>query len=50
MDIAQELEIMGIPSFVSYLNGKEISRFVSSLRKTRPEIEAYLNDTIAKGE
>lgn len=43
MDLAQELEIMGIPSFVSFKNGKEVSRFVSSLRKTRPEIEDYLN-------
>ena len=43
MDLAQELEIMGIPSFVSFKNGKEVSRFVSSLRKTRPEIEAYLD-------
>ena len=32
MDLAQELEIMGIPSFVSFKNGKEVSRFVSSLR------------------
>lgn len=43
MDLAQELEIMGIPSFVSYKSGKEVSRFVSSLRKTKPEIEEYLN-------
>ena len=43
LELAQELDIMGIPSFVSYKNGKEISRFVSSLRKTKQEIEDYLN-------
>ncbi|WP_273477284.1 thioredoxin family protein [Faecalicoccus acidiformans] len=50
MDLAQELEIMGIPSFVSFRNGKEISRFVSSLRKTRQEIEDYLNQNNSLGE
>lgn len=50
MDVAVELEIMGIPSFVCYKEGKEISRFVSSLRKTREEIEAYLEQTMVKGE
>lgn len=49
LDLAVELEIMGIPSFVSYKDGKEISRFVSSLRKTREEIEEYLNQTVNKG-
>lgn len=49
LDLAIELEVMGIPSFVSYKNGKEISRFVSSLRKTRQEIEDYLSQTINKG-
>lgn len=50
MDLAQELEIMGIPSFVSFKDGKEISRFVSSLRKTRQEIEDYLNKNCSLGE
>lgn len=50
LDLAQELEIMGIPSFVCFNEGKEISRFVSSLRKTRQEIEAYLNETKNKEE
>ena len=49
MDLAQELEIMGIPSFVAYKNGKEVSRFVSSLRKTKAEIEEYLNKTVPAG-
>lgn len=50
MSLAQELEIMGIPSFVAYKDGAEITRFVSSLRKTQKEIEDYIEMTIAKGE
>ena len=49
MDLANELDIMGIPSFVTYKEGKEVSRFVSSLRKTKAEIEDYLNKTIKEG-
>lgn len=46
MDIAIEYEVMGIPSFICFKDGKEISRFVSTLRKTKEEIETYLNKTI----
>ena len=46
MDIAVEYEVMGIPSFICFKDGKEISRFVSTLRKTKEEIETYLNKTI----
>lgn len=44
MDLAREMGIMGIPSFVCYRDGKEISRFVSSLRKTKEEIVDFLNE------
>ena len=43
MDLCVDLMIMGIPSFVIYLNGKESNRFVSKQRKTREEIEQFLN-------
>lgn len=49
MDVARDLGIMGIPSFVAYRNGVEISRFVSSLRKTKQEIIDYIEQTIQKG-
>ena len=45
-DIAIEYEVMGIPSFICFKDGKEISRFVSTRRKTKEEIEAFLNQTI----
>lgn len=50
LDLCEQLQILGIPSFVTYKNGKEISRFVSKLGKSRKEIEAYLQDTLGKGE
>lgn len=43
IEICTNLMIMGIPSFVIYQDGKEHSRFVSKMRKTRAEIEAFLN-------
>ncbi len=43
IDLCQELMIMGIPSFVVFRNGKEISRLVSKLRKTKKEIELFLD-------
>lgn len=43
MDLCQELDILGIPSFVAYDEAKEIGRFVSKLRKTKEEIEAFID-------
>lgn len=48
LDLAIELEIMGIPSFVAYKNKVEVSRFVSSLRKTKDEIMDYLDKTLER--
>ena len=41
--VSQEQNIMGIPSFVAYTEGKELVRFVNKLRKSREEIEGFLN-------
>jgi thiol-disulfide isomerase/thioredoxin len=46
-DLSEKLNILGIPSFVVFHNGQEIVRFVSKLRKTRDEIEQFLNQAIA---
>ncbi|MBM6930471.1 thioredoxin family protein [[Clostridium] spiroforme] len=43
IDLCKELDIMGIPSFVAFENGKETGRFVSKLRKTKEEIEQFIN-------
>lgn len=44
IDVAQEWDIFGIPSFVAIKDGKEIGRLVSKNRKTKEEIEAFLKD------
>ncbi|MDF0726462.1 thioredoxin family protein [Cytobacillus sp. S13-E01] len=43
IDLCGELDVFGIPSFVAFENGKETGRFVSKDRKTKEEIESFLN-------
>ncbi|GAV14499.1 thioredoxin family protein [Paenibacillus sp. MER 180] len=47
LDVAQQYHILGIPSFVAFKGGKETIRFVNKLRKTRPEIEQFVDRAIA---
>ncbi|MDF2606102.1 MAG: putative thiol-disulfide oxidoreductase with thioredoxin domain [Bacillales bacterium] len=44
IDQCIELDVYGIPSFLIFNNGKEIGRFVSKDRKTREQIETFLNE------
>ncbi|MCC4476959.1 MULTISPECIES: thioredoxin family protein [Limosilactobacillus] len=44
IDLAAELNIFGIPSFIVYDNGKEIGRFVNKDRKTKQQVEDFLNN------
>ncbi len=43
LDLCKEMDVMGIPSFVAYDQGVEIGRFVSKFRKTRHEIEEFID-------
>lgn len=43
MDICQQQDIFGIPSFIAFHSGEEVGRFVSKDSKTREEIEAFIN-------
>lgn len=43
LDLCKSLDILGIPSFVAYNNSQEIGRFVSKLRKTKPEIQGFID-------
>lgn len=43
MGLAVEYDVMGIPSFVAFNEGKEIGRFVSKDRKTAEEINAFID-------
>lgn len=45
-DLCEQLNILGIPSFIAFREGKELVRFVSKLRKTREEIEQFLDRAI----
>ncbi|WP_138495243.1 thioredoxin family protein [Paenibacillus pinistramenti] len=49
-EISREQNVLGIPSFIAYSNGKELIRFVNKLRKSRQEIEDFLNKAIAVNE
>lgn len=49
-DLCSELNILGIPSFIAFKNGTELVRFVSKLRKTRDEIEQFLNRALQVAE
>ncbi len=43
MELAQEYDIFGIPSFLAFDEGKEVGRFVSKDRKTKEEIQAFID-------
>lgn len=43
IELAQEYDIFGIPSFIAFQKGQEIDRFVSKDRKTKDEITQFLN-------
>ena len=43
IELCQELDIFGIPSFVAFEDGKELGRFVSKDRKTKEEVENLLD-------
>ncbi|GGA35238.1 thioredoxin family protein [Paenibacillus physcomitrellae] len=49
-EISREQNILGIPSFIAYSGGKELIRFVNKLRKSRTEIEDFLNKAVAVHE
>jgi len=47
LDLCQEMNIFGIPSFICYSKGEECGRFVSKDAKTREEIEEFLKKAAA---
>ncbi|MBP3962286.1 thioredoxin family protein [Paenibacillus lignilyticus] len=49
-DLCSELNILGIPSFIAFKKGQELVRFVSKLRKTREEIEQFLDRAVQVAE
>lgn len=46
IELARELNIFGIPSFVVYRDGQEVGRLVNKDRKTKEQVENFLRDCI----
>jgi thiol-disulfide isomerase/thioredoxin len=42
IDLCADLGVFGIPSFVAFEDGKELGRFVSKDRKTKEQIEEFI--------
>ncbi|MFD1038174.1 thioredoxin family protein [Virgibacillus byunsanensis] len=42
IDLCQEYDVFGIPSFIVFKNGKEVDRFVSKNRKSKEEIIEFM--------
>ncbi|KRM68137.1 thioredoxin [Apilactobacillus ozensis DSM 23829 = JCM 17196] len=43
IDLTAELEVFGIPSFIVFKDGKETGRLVNKDRKTKEQVESFLN-------
>ncbi len=46
LDLCEEYNILGIPSFIAFSQGQEMIRFVSKFRKSRDEIEQFVDRSI----
>ncbi|MBX5436937.1 MAG: thioredoxin family protein [Alicyclobacillaceae bacterium] len=47
-ELCETLDILGIPSFVVYRGGEVVGRFVNGKRKTRQEVEDFLNGVLER--
>ncbi|KRM74339.1 thioredoxin family protein [Secundilactobacillus collinoides] len=43
IDLCVDLNVLGIPSFIAYDHGKEIGRYVNKDRKTKEQVEDFVN-------
>lgn len=48
LSVCSEHDVFGIPSFVAFEDGKEVGRFVSKFRKTKEEIEIFIDELPVK--
>jgi thioredoxin-like negative regulator of GroEL len=49
-ELGERYNVLGIPSFIAFREGKETITFISKLRKTREEIEGYLDRVVQVSE
>jgi len=47
IDLCASLDVFGIPSFVAFHKGEEIGRFVSKDRKTKEQIQQFIDSLSA---
>ncbi|KRM58435.1 hypothetical protein C5L31_000648 [Secundilactobacillus malefermentans] len=43
IDLAADLSVFGIPSFIAFDDGKEVGRFVNKDRKTKKQVEEFID-------
>lgn len=43
IDLAIELNVFGIPSFIAFRDGQEVGRFVNKDRKTKAQVEGFID-------
>lgn len=43
LEVAQDMGVFGIPSFIAFNDGKEVGRFVNKDRKTKQQVEDFIN-------
>ncbi|MDQ0298529.1 thiol-disulfide isomerase/thioredoxin [Salibacterium salarium] len=48
IDVCQDYDIFGIPSFLVFENGEEIHRYVDKDRKTPEQVQAFLDEANQK--
>ncbi|MFZ3580103.1 thioredoxin family protein [Virgibacillus sp. DJP39] len=47
IEVCQDYDVFGIPSFIAFKNGQEAGRFVSKDRKTKEEIIKFIQGVSA---
>jgi thiol-disulfide isomerase/thioredoxin len=46
--LCEQFAIFGIPSFLAFNKGEEVGRYVNKERKTKEQIEAFIDEMIEK--
>jgi thioredoxin-like negative regulator of GroEL len=49
-ELGERYNVLGIPSFIAFREGKDTITFISKLRKTREEIEGFLDRVVQVSE
>lgn len=42
LPLFKEFDVMGIPSFIAFKDGKEVGRLVNKSRKTKDDVDSFL--------